>query len=339
MKQILYQKGVPGFAILVSLAASSHFRIPRHTATAFIVRRSTNVPHRTTSLSWRSKLNLLQVPLEDDNFQVLSSMKNYKQVSLNNNKLLPLEPPFATPTSQNRIDRRRSTASPRLKHIFDGINDTMGAAGFENSLTSKGAGASMKAIAWFTFVAVMVRFARIIWAKDTNDWNEAQPNWGFVITDKKQEAALNAWTCKRCGTTFFIARRREWRFMNVATRCHTCGAQGKKSFYDRRQEIQDEEGDAVYKYESPKNYKMSKEDRNALIAEQAEYNFEDEAKENRRLAAELENREVEDDEYEDDEYEEGDDDGEWEYEDEDDDDGEWEYEYYDDDEVAESVSA
>eukprot|EP00586_Coscinodiscus_wailesii_P021963 CAMPEP_0172496582 /NCGR_PEP_ID=MMETSP1066-20121228/89779_1 /TAXON_ID=671091 /ORGANISM="Coscinodiscus wailesii, Strain CCMP2513" /LENGTH=316 /DNA_ID=CAMNT_0013268949 /DNA_START=127 /DNA_END=1077 /DNA_ORIENTATION=+ len=84
-------------------------------------------------------------------------------------------------------------------------------------------------------------------------FTEKQPAWGHVITSKEQEEKLHAWTCKNCGTTMFIAKGREIRFFNRWVECYNCGARGKDSFYDRREEIAAED-DTDFEYENPLDY-------------------------------------------------------------------------------------
>merc|ERR1711862_729910 len=85
------------------------------------------------------------------------------------------------------------------------------------------------------------------------DFMEKQPAWGHVITSKEQEKVLHAWTCKECGTTMFIAKGREIRFFNRFVECYNCGARGKDSFYDRRDEIAATD-DTDFEYENPLDY-------------------------------------------------------------------------------------
>ena len=63
----------------------------------------------------------------------------------------------------------------------------------------------------------------------------------------------------------FIAKGREIRFFNplVGIECQTCGAKGKDSFYDRREEIAADD-DTDFQYENPMDY-ISKEERKKLM--------------------------------------------------------------------------
>lgn len=96
-------------------------------------------------------------------------------------------------------------------------------------------------------------------------FTEKQPAWGHVITSKDQEKNLHAWTCKNCGTTMFIAKGREIRFFNRWVECYNCGARGKDSFYDRREEIAADD-DTDFTYENPLDY-VSRGERKKLEKE------------------------------------------------------------------------
>merc|ERR1719410_351302 len=105
---------------------------------------------------------------------------------------------------------------------------------------------------------------------EKQNFMEKQPAWGHVITSREQEKNLHAWSCKYCGTTMFIAKGREIRFFNtlVGVECETCGAKGKESFVDRREEIAAED-DTDFQYENPMDY-ISKAERKKLMKQMEE---------------------------------------------------------------------
>lgn len=59
---------------------------------------------------------------------------------------------------------------------------------------------------------------------------DRQPNWNNIITSREQEKDLKAYTCKKCGSTIFIAKTREFFFEGNTgiggLGCFTCGAKG-----------------------------------------------------------------------------------------------------------------
>jgi rubredoxin len=89
-----------------------------------------------------------------------------------------------------------------------------------------------------------------------NAAKEDAPNWKHVITSKKQEMELKAFSCSKCGYTIFPARGREGKFFPDNYKCAMCGA-GREAFMDKRDEIlkihEGEEAEAV-EYEKKSNY-------------------------------------------------------------------------------------
>jgi len=142
---------------------------------------------------------------------------------------------------------------------FDRVFDTMKTAGFENYSMQ------MSPKRFLLIFVGMVAFKYIRAKKLKQSFMEKQPAWGHVITSKDEEKNLHAWTCKECGSTMFIAKGREIRFFNpiVGIECQDCGAKGKDSFYDRREEIAAED-DTDFEYENPLDY-ISNEERKKLM--------------------------------------------------------------------------
>jgi hypothetical protein len=70
---------------------------------------------------------------------------------------------------------------------------------------------------------------------------DRQPNWNNVITSKEQEKDLKAYTCKKCGSTIFIAKSREFFFAGNTgiggLGCFSCGAKGEENFVMDRDRI------------------------------------------------------------------------------------------------------
>lgn len=74
---------------------------------------------------------------------------------------------------------------------------------------------------WFA-VAFCVKWYRARYVFKIPVWDR-QPNWNNVITSKEQEKDLKAFTCKKCGSTIFIAKTREFFFEgSTGTFCWLC---------------------------------------------------------------------------------------------------------------------
>eukprot|EP00543_Licmophora_paradoxa_P008170 CAMPEP_0202455908 /NCGR_PEP_ID=MMETSP1360-20130828/13317_1 /ASSEMBLY_ACC=CAM_ASM_000848 /TAXON_ID=515479 /ORGANISM="Licmophora paradoxa, Strain CCMP2313" /LENGTH=201 /DNA_ID=CAMNT_0049075597 /DNA_START=352 /DNA_END=957 /DNA_ORIENTATION=+ len=92
----------------------------------------------------------------------------------------------------------------------------------------------------------------------------------MVVTNKEQEKALRAYTCKSCGSTIFIARNREWFFEGNrglgGLGCYTCGAKGSDNFVMDRDRIVEEVGDDddYFDYERPLDF-VTRAERRALL--------------------------------------------------------------------------
>lgn len=155
---------------------------------------------------------------------------------------------------------------------WDRVFDTMKTAGFKDYSVQM---APKKFL--IIFVSMMAfKFVRSRMLKQ--NFMEKQPAWGHVITSKDQEKNLHAWTCKKCGSTMFIAKGREIRFFNpiVGIECQNCGAKGKESFYDRREEIAAED-DTDFQYENPLDYISNQERKKMMKEMELEKKTEDDA--------------------------------------------------------------
>jgi len=148
----------------------------------------------------------------------------------------------ALPNEDSSIQGKRSI-------IIERLFDTMTPAGFDEPplLALSGKKAVIIFVLMFGWKWYRAKFLL------KQNFMEKQPAWGHVITSKEQESVLHAWTCKECGTTMFIAKGREIRFFNRFVECYNCGARGKESFYDRREEIAATD-DTDFEYENPLDY-------------------------------------------------------------------------------------
>jgi hypothetical protein len=63
---------------------------------------------------------------------------------------------------------------------------------------------------WFV-VGFLIKWYRARYVFKIPVWDR-QPNWNNIITSKEQEKDLKAYTCKKCGSTIFIAKTREFFF-------------------------------------------------------------------------------------------------------------------------------
>ena len=103
---------------------------------------------------------------------------------------------------------------------------------------------------------------------------DRQPNWNNIITSKDQEKDLKAFTCKKCGSTLFIAKTREFFFEGDTgiggLGCFTCGAKGKENFVMDRDRIVEDVGDMddYFEYERPLDF-VSRAERRKLLKEAA----------------------------------------------------------------------
>lgn len=123
---------------------------------------------------------------------------------------------------------------------------------------------------WF-LVAFLVKWYRARYVFKIPVWDR-QPNWNNVITSKEQEKDLKAFTCKKCGSTIFIAKSREFFFEGGTgiggLGCFSCGAKGKDNFVmDRERIVQDvSDMDDYFDYEKPLDF-VSRAERKKLLKE------------------------------------------------------------------------
>lgn len=170
----------------------------------------------------------------------------------------------------DEVTKARFITRERARVIFERVTDTMKSAGFvdENAdrkpLVSLFGGGRKMFLGCFLLLVIRGIRAKFFLKQK---FSEKQPAWGHVITSKEQEEVLHAWSCKECGTTMFIAKGREFRFFNRFVECYNCGAKGKDSFYDRREEIV-EHDDTNFEYENPMDY-LSKAERKKAEKEMA----------------------------------------------------------------------
>lgn len=101
---------------------------------------------------------------------------------------------------------------------------------------------------WFVF-AFCIKWYRARYVFKIPVWDR-QPNWNNVITSKEQEKDLKAFTCKKCGSTIFIAKTREFFFEGDTgiggLGCFSCGAKGKENFIMDRDRIVEDGMCTVY---------------------------------------------------------------------------------------------
>ena len=125
---------------------------------------------------------------------------------------------------------------------------------------------------WFA-VGFCIKWYRARYVFKIPVWDR-QPNWNNIITNKEQEKDLKAFTCKKCGSTLFIAKTREFFFEGNTgiggLGCFTCGAKGKENFtMDRDRIVEDvADMDDYFEYERPLDF-VSRAERRALLKEAA----------------------------------------------------------------------
>ncbi len=123
---------------------------------------------------------------------------------------------------------------------------------------------------WFG-VAFCVKWYRARYVFKIPVWDR-QPNWNNIITSKDQEKDLKAFTCKKCGSTLFIAKTREFFFEGDTgiggLGCFACGAKGKENFVMDRDRIVEDVADLddYFEYERPLDF-VSRAERRALMKE------------------------------------------------------------------------
>lgn len=125
--------------------------------------------------------------------------------------------------------------------------------------------------AWWFGVAFCVKWFRARYVFKIPVWDR-QPNWNNVITSKEQEKDLKAYTCKKCGSTIFIAKTREFFFEGSTgiggLGCFSCGAKGAENFVMDRDRIVEDVSDIddYFEYERPLDF-ISRAERRALMRE------------------------------------------------------------------------
>ena len=121
---------------------------------------------------------------------------------------------------------------------------------------------------WFA-MAFCVKWYRARYVFKIPVWDR-QPNWNNVITSKEQEKDLKAFTCKKCGSTIFIAKSREFFFEGSTgiggLGCFTCGAKGAENFVMDRDRIVEDVADMddYFEYERPLDFVSAAERRKVM---------------------------------------------------------------------------
>jgi hypothetical protein len=123
---------------------------------------------------------------------------------------------------------------------------------------------------WFA-IGFTIKWYRARYVFKIPVWDR-QPNWNNIITSKEQEKDLKAFTCKKCGSTIFIAKTREFFFEGNTgiggLGCFSCGARGKENFTMDRDRIVEDVGDMddYFEYERPLDF-ISRAERRKLLKE------------------------------------------------------------------------
>ena len=123
---------------------------------------------------------------------------------------------------------------------------------------------------WFA-VGFCIKWYRARYVFKIPVWDR-QPNWNNIITSKEQEKDLKAFTCKKCGSTLFIAKTREFFFEGDTgiggLGCFSCGAKGKENFTMDRDRIVEDVGDMddYFDYERPLDF-VSRAERRKILKE------------------------------------------------------------------------
>lgn len=123
---------------------------------------------------------------------------------------------------------------------------------------------------WFA-VGFCIKWYRARYVFKIPVWDR-QPNWNNIITSKEQEKDLKAYTCKKCGSTIFIAKTREFFFEGNTgiggLGCFSCGAKGKENFVMDRDRIVEDVADMddYFEYERPLDF-VSRAERRKVMKE------------------------------------------------------------------------
>jgi hypothetical protein len=127
----------------------------------------------------------------------------------------------------------------------------------------------LKNMFYWLWVAFCVKWYRARYVFKIPVWDR-QPNWNNVITSKEQEKDLKAFTCKKCGSTIFIAKTREFFFEGSTgiggLGCFACGAKGAENFVMDRERIVEDVADIddYFEYERPLDFIAAAERRKVL---------------------------------------------------------------------------
>jgi hypothetical protein len=125
-------------------------------------------------------------------------------------------------------------------------------------------------IYWFA-IGFTIKWYRARYVFKTPVWDR-QPNWNNIITSKEQEKDLKAFTCKKCGSTIFIAKTREFFFEGSTgiggLGCFSCGAKGAENFVMDRDRIVEDVADVddYFDYERPLDF-VTRAERRKLLKE------------------------------------------------------------------------
>ncbi len=122
---------------------------------------------------------------------------------------------------------------------------------------------------YYFFLGFLYKWYRARYVFKIPVWDR-QPNWNNVITSKEQEKELKAYTCKKCGSTIFIAKSREFFFEGKTgiggLGCFNCGAKGQENFVMDRDRIVEDVADMddYFEYERPLDF-VSRAERRDLL--------------------------------------------------------------------------
>jgi len=129
----------------------------------------------------------------------------------------------------------------------------------------------LKNMFYWLWVAFCIKWFRARYVFKIPVWDR-QPNWNNIITSKEQEKDLKAFTCKKCGSTLFIAKTREFFFEGSTgiggLGCFACGAKGADNFVMDRERIVEDVADIddYFEYERPLDF-ISAADRRKVLKE------------------------------------------------------------------------
>lgn len=169
-------------------------------------------------------------------------------------------------SSANIKDARVTGIFSRIKRLHDPITYTvlLLLAGFRWDWCFRN-------VFWLFAVGFCIKWYRAKYVFKIPVWDR-QPNWNNIITSKEQEKDLKAYTCKKCGSTLFIAKTREFFFEGNTgiggLGCFTCGAKGKENFVMDRDRIVEDVADVddYFEYERPLDF-VSRAERRKLLKE------------------------------------------------------------------------